>query len=67
MIATAATATVALTQAAQNANYVNNLTKNVTLCRLMTRWMFSLNIFEAVVITLGNELDAIKYQQGLLC
>jgi hypothetical protein len=33
----------------------------------MTRWMFSLNIFEAVVITLGNELDAIKYQQWLLC
>jgi hypothetical protein len=72
MIATATTASVALTQAVQNAHYVNNLTKNVTYAleaqmRIDDKRDVCLNILEAAVITLGNELDAMKYQQGLLC
>jgi hypothetical protein len=70
MIATAATATVALTQAVQNAHCVNNLTKNVTYAlesqgQVDDKMDICLNILEAVVIT--HELDAIKYQLGLLC
>jgi hypothetical protein len=71
-IATAATASGALTQAVQNAYYVNNLTTNVT-CALEAQVQtddkmdVSFNMLEVVVIAQGNELDAIKYRQGFLC
>jgi lysylphosphatidylglycerol synthetase-like protein (DUF2156 family) len=72
MIATAATAPVALTQAVQNADYVNNLTKNVTYApeaqvQIDDKMDVCINMLEAVVITLGNELDATKYRQASLC
>jgi hypothetical protein len=62
---------MASTQAVQNAYYVNNLTKNVTYAleaqvQIDDKMDVCLIILEAIVITLGNELDAIKYQQGLL-
>jgi hypothetical protein len=48
------------------------LTKNVTYAleaQVQTddKMDVHINILEAAVITLGNELDTIKYQQGLLC
>jgi hypothetical protein len=61
MIATAATATVALTQ-----------TKNVTYAletqvQIGDNMDVCLNMLEAVIISLGYELDDTKYQQRLLC
>jgi hypothetical protein len=66
MIATAATSVVALTQAVQNSHYVNNLTKTVTYAleaqvQIDDKMDAHLNILEAVIITLDNELDVIKY------
>jgi hypothetical protein len=55
---------MALTQAVQNAHYVNNLTTNVPYgleaqVQIDDKVDVCLNILEAVVITLGN--DATKY------
>jgi hypothetical protein len=48
------------------------LTKNVSYAleaqvQIDDKMNVCFNILEAVVIILGNELDALKYQQELLC
>ncbi|KAK1337780.1 hypothetical protein QTO34_002414 [Cnephaeus nilssonii] len=72
VIASAVTASLALTQSIQNAKFVNELAQNTSTTfhdqedidkRLETK----LKCFEAVAIGLGNQLESIKIRRQLQC
>ncbi|KAK1346582.1 hypothetical protein QTO34_000439 [Cnephaeus nilssonii] len=72
VIASAVTASLALTQSIQNAKFVNELAQNTSTTfhdqeDIDKRPETKLNDLEAVVIGLGNQLESVKIRQQLRC
>lgn len=72
IIATAATAAVALSQTVQNSHYVNNLSKNVTLAlgtqeNIDEKLEQKVNALYDSVQCLGDEIQSVKVRSHLVC
>ena len=72
VLASAATAAPTLAQSIQNAEFVNSLAHNTSVAlntqsAIDVKLEAKLNALEAIVIGLGNQIQAIKFRQKLQC
>jgi hypothetical protein len=71
VIAIMATATVTLSQSIQNAHYINTSTQNVSYAfqqvAIHEKINILLNLLEAALLSMGDEVQTLKFHQDLLC